>query len=216
MITIVSRASRSPIDLAAAARREQALGGFAHDDEVDVARARIGERQRDAGNRARRPHAGVELELDAQVELRRDLGAVGVADRRPAHRAEQDRVGRARRVERRLRAALRRCACSAARRPDAMRSGSANGCRARASRAAGCVASITSGPMPSPGSTQISNSRFNRASSFAPAGDPDLASNQDALEHSSRTGDFRRKLLHAGIVLMDVVEYDITVLRHVR
>ena len=39
------------------------------------------------------PDAGIEPEGDAQIELRRDLGAVGEADVGPAHGAEQDRVG---------------------------------------------------------------------------------------------------------------------------
>ncbi len=90
-------------DHALAARGEQTLGRLADDDQVDVARPWIGQRQPDAGNRARRAHAGIEFELDAQVELRRDLGAVRVADLRPAHRAEEDRVGGARGLERRLR-----------------------------------------------------------------------------------------------------------------
>ena len=42
----------------------------------------------------------IELELDAQVELRRDLGAVGIADLGPAHGAEQDGVRFARRSQR--------------------------------------------------------------------------------------------------------------------
>ena len=58
-----------------------------------VARPRIGERTGDAGDGADRPHAGIEAELHAQVDLRHDLGAVGIADRRVAHGGEQDRIG---------------------------------------------------------------------------------------------------------------------------
>ncbi len=83
-----------------AARGEQALGRLADDDQIDPRRARIGERQRDAGNRPRRAHAGVERQLDAQVELRRDLGAVGIADFGPPHGAEEHGVGGARGGER--------------------------------------------------------------------------------------------------------------------
>jgi hypothetical protein len=87
----------------AAARREQTLGRFADDDEVDLPRAWVGERQRNAWYGARGTHPCVELELDAEVELRRDLGAVGIADRRPAHCAEQDCFGASRSRKRRRR-----------------------------------------------------------------------------------------------------------------
>ena len=71
---------------------EEAFGQLADDDEIERLAARIGERPGDAGNRAHRPDAGIEAELHANVDLRRDLGTVGMADRRVAHRGEQDRV----------------------------------------------------------------------------------------------------------------------------
>ena len=66
---------------------------LAHDDEVDPLGPRIGEHPRHARNGADRAHPGVEPEGEAHVELRRDLGAVRVADVGPAHGAEEDRVG---------------------------------------------------------------------------------------------------------------------------
>ena len=80
-------------DGAAVAGEEQALGALAHDDQVDVAGARVGQRYRHARQRPERPHPGIEVQAEAQVELRRDLGAIGGADLGPAHRAEQYRVG---------------------------------------------------------------------------------------------------------------------------
>ena len=41
---------------------------------------------------AYRPHAGIQVELLAQVELRRDLGSPGPADIGQAHSAKQNRV----------------------------------------------------------------------------------------------------------------------------
>jgi len=52
----------------------------------------MGQRQRHAGDGADRPHPGIEAEAEAEVELRRDLRPVGVADAGPAHGAEQDGV----------------------------------------------------------------------------------------------------------------------------
>ena len=160
VITIVSRASRSS-STTPLPREANRPSVDSRTTTRSMSRARgIGQRQRDAGNRARRPHAGIQLELDAQVELRRDLGAVGIADLGPAHRAEQDRVGARARPRASRRAARRRSPCSAARRPDARRSAKREPARrARAVRAAAASASITSTPMPSPGSTQMSIGR---------------------------------------------------------
>jgi hypothetical protein len=44
---------------------------------------------------ADRSHARIEIEREAQVELRNDLGAVGATHMRQAHGAEQDGIGRA-------------------------------------------------------------------------------------------------------------------------
>ncbi len=72
---------------------EQAFGRFPDDDEIDAALGRADDRARDAGNEPRRPHAGIEIEDEAQLDLRRDLGAVGVTDMRQPAGAEQDGVG---------------------------------------------------------------------------------------------------------------------------
>jgi len=82
------------------APEEPAFALLANEHEIDVARARVGERQRHAGDGADRPHAGVEVEPGAQLELRRDFGAVGVAHVGQAHRPEEDRVGALARVHR--------------------------------------------------------------------------------------------------------------------
>jgi hypothetical protein len=87
------------LDGAAPVRGEQAFGRFADQHEVDVAGARACQRMRHAGDGADGAHAGIEAELHAQVELRRDLGAVGIADVRQPHGAEQDGVGLAARLE---------------------------------------------------------------------------------------------------------------------
>jgi hypothetical protein len=110
------------------------------------------------GKPADRPHARIEAEDHAQFQLPHDLGAIGVADVRPAHRAEQAlrANGRTLRVSRRKGklpcarriAPRRRKWCSAT--PD-LRTPSE---RRRATPAS---ALITSGPMPSPGSTATSS-----------------------------------------------------------
>ena len=56
--------------------------------------ARIGQRNRRAGKHADRPHARVEVEALAELDLRRDLRAVRIAHVGQPHRAEQDRVAR--------------------------------------------------------------------------------------------------------------------------
>ena len=74
-------------------RREQPFSGLADDHEIDRVRARVGERDAHAGKHANRPEAGIELETIAQVDLRHDLCAVGIAHVRVSHSAEKDGVG---------------------------------------------------------------------------------------------------------------------------
>jgi len=59
---------------------------------VDAALIRADDRARHARNKPRRAHAGIEVELKAQLHLRHDFGVVGVAHRRQAAGAEQNRV----------------------------------------------------------------------------------------------------------------------------
>ena len=80
-------------DDALAHRGEQAFGELADHDEIDAALVGADDRARHARNQPRRAHAGIEIEDEAQLDLRRDLGIVGVAHRRQAAGAEQDRVG---------------------------------------------------------------------------------------------------------------------------
>ena len=72
---------------------EQALGRFADHDEIDAALGRSHNRARHVGDQPARPHAGVEVEDEAQLDLRHDLGIVGIADVRQSAGAEQDGVG---------------------------------------------------------------------------------------------------------------------------
>ncbi len=62
-------------------------------------RARIGERNANAWQHTNRPDAGVELESIAKVDLRNDLGAVGIADVGVPHRTKENGVGRGRGAE---------------------------------------------------------------------------------------------------------------------
>ena len=73
-------------------RGKQALGRLADDDEVNAALRGADDRARHARDQPRRPHPGIEIEVEAQLDLRRDLGVVGVAHRGQAAGAEQDRV----------------------------------------------------------------------------------------------------------------------------
>ena len=75
------------------ARREQTLRRFADQDAVDSRRPLIGQRRRDAGQHPDRPHAGIELETVAEVEVRRHFGAIGIAHVGQSHGAEQDGIG---------------------------------------------------------------------------------------------------------------------------
>jgi hypothetical protein len=71
--------------------------GLANDDEIKVARPRIGKRRLNPWNAAHWPDAGVKAEFEAQVELWSDFRPVGITDLRIAHGAKQDGVGRPRR-----------------------------------------------------------------------------------------------------------------------
>ena len=63
-------------------------------------RARIGERDAHAGEHANRPDARVKLETIAKVDLRNDLGAVGIAHVGVSHGAEENGVGGGGRAQR--------------------------------------------------------------------------------------------------------------------
>jgi hypothetical protein len=73
-------------------RGEQAFGGFPDQHEVDTALVGADDRARHARNEPRRAHAGIEVEMEAQFDLRRDLGIIRVAYRRQAAGAEQDGI----------------------------------------------------------------------------------------------------------------------------
>ena len=127
MITMVSRASRSSSTTPLPARREQPLGRLAHDDEVDVARARVGQRQRHAGNarapdaRRRRARARRAGRAAARSRSRRDSGSRASPSRRTGSR----RASRA--AASVASGSASPVAGSAARRRDATRSANANG-----------------------------------------------------------------------------------------
>jgi hypothetical protein len=63
----------------AAAGVEQALGALAHQHQVDLRRTRVGQGHRQTRPGADRAHAGIQVQREADVELRDDLGAVGAA-----------------------------------------------------------------------------------------------------------------------------------------
>ena len=92
MITSVSRAFVVR-DHALAHRGEQAFGGFPDHDEIDAALGGADDRARHAGDEPAGPHAGIEVEDEAQLDLRHDLGVVGIAHRGQPAGAEQDGVG---------------------------------------------------------------------------------------------------------------------------
>ncbi len=73
-------------------RGEQALGRLADEHEIDAAAVGADDRARHAGHQAGRAHAGIEIEDEAQFDLRHDLGAVRIAHLRQAAGAEQDRI----------------------------------------------------------------------------------------------------------------------------
>jgi hypothetical protein len=91
---------------ALAAGGEQSFGRLAYQHEVEVRRARVGEHRQQAGNVLHGPHAGVQAQIEAQVDLRCDLGAVGIAHGRQPHGREQNGIGPAARIERRCRQGL--------------------------------------------------------------------------------------------------------------
>ncbi len=89
---IVSRTAVLSFTPALGARREQPFGRLTDDHEIDGPRTRIRERDAHAGQHANRPDARVELETIAKVDLRNDLGAVGIAHIGVSHGAEEDGV----------------------------------------------------------------------------------------------------------------------------
>ena len=72
---------------------EQAFGRLADEHEIDAVPVRADDRARHARHQARRPHAGIEVEDEAQFDLRHDLGAVGIAHVGQPAGAEQNGVG---------------------------------------------------------------------------------------------------------------------------
>ena len=74
-------------------RGEQAFGRLADQHEIDAVFWRADDRARHAGHQPRRPHAGVKVEDKAQLDLRHDLGIVGIAYARQAAGAKQNGVG---------------------------------------------------------------------------------------------------------------------------
>ena len=77
---------------AAADRRIFALGVLAHHPEVDVAGLAVGERRRHAGHQPHRAQIDVLVELAAEQDERAPQRDVVGDFRRPADRAEEDRV----------------------------------------------------------------------------------------------------------------------------
>ena len=75
-------------------RGEQPFGRLAQDHEIDVAGARVGKRRASVRIRLDRAHPGEQTELPAHLQMRRDLGAVGIAHVGQAHGAEQDGIRR--------------------------------------------------------------------------------------------------------------------------
>ena len=88
---------------ALAHRGEQAFGRFADQHEVDAALVGADDRARHARDQPRRAHAGIEIEMEAQFDLRCDLGIVRVAHRRQAAGAEQDGIRLLAQPDRRVR-----------------------------------------------------------------------------------------------------------------
>ena len=73
---------------AAAAGVEQAFGALPHQHQVDAGGARVGQRHRQARPGADGAHPGVQVEREADVQLRDHLGAVGAAYVGQAHRTK--------------------------------------------------------------------------------------------------------------------------------
>ena len=80
-------------DDAFAHRGEQPLRRFADQHEIDAVRVGADDRARHARHQPGRAHAGIEVEDEAQFDLRHDLGAVGIAHVGQAAGAEQNGVG---------------------------------------------------------------------------------------------------------------------------
>ena len=102
---------------ALAHRGEHAFGRLADHHEVDAALGRADDRGRDAGDEPARPHARIEVEDEAQFDLRHDLGVVGIAHAGQPAGAEQDGVGLLAQLDGATPASTCRCRDSAPRRP---------------------------------------------------------------------------------------------------
>ena len=109
-----------------------------------------------AGEHADRPDAGIELEAIAEIEMRRDFGAVGIPHVGQSHRAEQDGIGRLGSLQR-----TRPASASPVRRyRSAPASKEAKSSAKPPTRSATASSSATHGgmtstPIPSPGKTAI-------------------------------------------------------------
>ncbi len=88
-----------PLEHPPADRRILALGVLADDDEIDVAGLAVRERARDPGHQPARPQVHVLVEAAAELDQRSPQRDVVRDDRRPAHRAVEDRVVRRQRLE---------------------------------------------------------------------------------------------------------------------
>ncbi len=80
-------------DDAFAERGEQAFGRFADHHEIDAVLVGADNRARHAGQKTAGPHAGIQIEDETQLDLRRDLGAVRITNVRQSAGAEKNRVG---------------------------------------------------------------------------------------------------------------------------
>ncbi len=66
-------------DDALAHRCEQAFGGLSDNDEIDAALIGADDRARHARDQPRRADTGIEIEVKAELDLRHDLGVIGIA-----------------------------------------------------------------------------------------------------------------------------------------
>jgi hypothetical protein len=74
------------------ARPVQAFGLLAHDHKVDLLRTRIAQWPLNTGNRADGAYPGVQIKRQPNIELRCDLGTIGIAHLGQAHCTEQNRI----------------------------------------------------------------------------------------------------------------------------
>ena len=73
-------------------RCKQPFGGFADQHKINVPGPRVCQRDRDSRNRTERTHTGIQAKIKAQVQLRRNFGAVGVAHGWQSHGAQQNGI----------------------------------------------------------------------------------------------------------------------------